>query len=262
LWVGTSNGIARYDGKNFYCYKELSGVGIIYLLYDSHNILWVATGEGLFKYNRLTNYFDRIVQGFVSKIEEDNGEIYFLMVSDIYKVIDNKILNVYQGNDISDFCFSKEGIWLGKSNDGVMLLSRESSFTKIVASYLKNKPVVLVSKIDDKLFVGCYNGQLYAIRENRQPLYIEINNHYFLEKILKVNQEFWLATDGYGIIVLDKNLKISRILNRSWNINESINSNSIYDILHGNSHEIWLASYGAGLTCILPDNLLFQNFLR
>jgi len=261
LWVGTSNGIARYDGKNFYCYKELSGVGIIYLLYDSHNILWVATGEGLFKYNRLTNYFDRIVQGFVSKIEEDNGEIYFLMVSDIYKVIDNKILNVYQGNDISDFCFSKEGIWLGKSNDGVMLLSRESSFTKIVASYLKNKPVVLVSKIDDKLFVGCYNGQLYAIRENRQPLYIEINNHYFLEKILKVNQEFWLATDGYGIIVLDKNLKISRILNRSWNINESINSNSIYDILHGNSHEIWLASYGAGLTCILPDNLLFQNFL-
>jgi signal transduction histidine kinase/DNA-binding response OmpR family regulator/ligand-binding sensor domain-containing protein len=261
LWIGTTNGIARFDGKNFYCYKELSGVGIIYLLYDSHNILWAATGEGLFKYNRLTNYFDRIVQGFVSKIEEDNGEIYFLMVSDIYKVVDNKTLNLYQGNDISDFCFSKEGIWLGKSNDGVILLSRESGFTKNVASFLKNKPVVLVSKIDDKLFVGCYNGQLYAINDNRQPIYIEINNHYFLEKILKVNQEFWVATDGYGIIVLDKNLKISRILNRTWNTNASINSNSIYDILYGNNHEIWLASYGAGLTCILPDNLLFQNFL-
>jgi hypothetical protein len=64
-------------------------------------------------------------------------------------------LNVYQEKDISDFCFSKEGIWLGKSNDGVILLSRESSFTKIVASYLKNKSAVLVCKIDDKLFVGC-----------------------------------------------------------------------------------------------------------
>ena len=120
LWIGTTNGIARYDGKNFYCYKELSGVGIIYLLYDSQNILWVATGKGLFKYNRLTNYFELIVQGFITKVEEDNGEIYFLMISNIYKVNGNKILNIYKGNDISDFCFSKEGIWLGKSNDGVM----------------------------------------------------------------------------------------------------------------------------------------------
>ena len=70
-----------------------------------------------------------------------------------------------------------------------------------------------------------------------------------------------MATDGYGIIILDKNLHFSRILSRSKNTNASINSNSIYDILPGNNHEIWLASYGAGLTCILPDNLLFQNIL-
>ena len=181
LWIGTSNGIARYDGKNFYCYQELSGVGVIYLLYDSHNILWAATGEGLFRYNRLTNYFDRIIQGFVTKIEEDNGEIYFLMVSNIYKVNGNKILNVYQGNDISDFCFSKEGIWLGKSNDGVRLLSRKSVFTKIAASYLENISVTYINKIDDKLFVGCYNGQLYSILGNDKIVQLEINNHYFLK---------------------------------------------------------------------------------
>jgi len=58
LWIGTSNGVARYDGKSFYCYKELSGIGVIYLLYDSRNILWVASDKGLFRYNRLTNYFE------------------------------------------------------------------------------------------------------------------------------------------------------------------------------------------------------------
>jgi signal transduction histidine kinase/DNA-binding response OmpR family regulator/ligand-binding sensor domain-containing protein len=261
LWIGTSNGIARYDGKDFYSYKELSGVGLIYLLYDSHNILWVATGEGLFKYNRITNYFDRIVQGFVTKIEEDNGEIYFLMVSNIYKVSGDTISRTYQGNDISDFCFSKEGIWIGKNSSGVDLLSRESGFSKIVASYLADKSIKLVRKIDDNLFVGCYNGQLYSIGKNEKPFYIELKNHYFIKKIIKVNQEIWLATDGYGIIVLDKNLLISRMLNRSCSANESINSNSIYDLLYGNNHEIWIASYGAGLTCILPDNLLFQNLM-
>ena len=168
---------------------------------------------------------------------------------------------VYRGNNISDFCFSKEGIWLGKSDDGVRLLSRESGFKKITASYLHNQYVSLISKIDDKLFVGCYNGQLYAIPDKGKPIHIDIANHYFFEKIVKIGQEIWLATDGNGIIILDKDLLFLRTLQRSKNTDASINSNSIYDIYPGNNHEIWLATYGAGLTCILPDNLLFRNIL-
>lgn len=261
LWVGTTNGIARYDGKNFLCYKELSDAWIIYLLYDSRNNLWVATNGGLFKYNPLTNYFDRIVKGFVTKIQEDKGEIYFLMPSDIYKVDGTEILKVYNGKDLSDFCFSKEGIWLGKSSDGVWLLSRESGFNEVVEKRFKNNFVSMVSKIDEKLFVGCFNGKLFSVLGNGQTTQIEISNHYYFEKIVKVGQEFWLATDGNGIIILDKNLHFSRTLSRSNDNEASINSNSIYDIYPGGNREIWLATYGAGLTCILPDNLLFQNIL-
>jgi ligand-binding sensor domain-containing protein len=84
LWIGTTNGIARYDGKNFYCYEELSGVGVIHLLYDSGNTLWVASDKGLFKYNRLTNFFELIIRGYITKVQEDNGKIYFLMVKYIF----------------------------------------------------------------------------------------------------------------------------------------------------------------------------------
>jgi ligand-binding sensor domain-containing protein len=220
----------RYDGKNFYYYKELSGVSVIYLFYDSQNTLWVCTGNGLFKYNRLTNFFELIVEGYITKLQEDNGKIYFLMVSNIYKLDGNKTVNIYQGNDLSDFCFSKEGIWFSKSNDGVRLLSRESSLKKVVASYPKNKYVSLISKIDDKLFAGCYNGQLYSILSNGKSAQIGINNHYFIQKIMKVGQEIWLATDGNGIIILNINLHFSRTLSRNTNTNISINSNSIYNI--------------------------------
>ncbi len=58
LWIGTTNGIARYDGKDFYSYKELSGVGVVCLHYDSRNILWAGTDKGLYQYNRMTNYFE------------------------------------------------------------------------------------------------------------------------------------------------------------------------------------------------------------
>lgn len=261
LWIGTTNGIARYDGKSFYNYKELTGNNIIYLLYDSHKTLWVASGKGLYKYNRLTNYFELIQQGFISKVQEDNGSIYFIMLSTIYRVDGNKITRIYQGSYLTDFCFSTKGIWLGKSDDGLCLLSRESNFKKITTEYLKNHSAAVVSKIDDKLFVASYNGQLYTISGNGKVTQIDINNHHFLKKIIKVGNEFWLATDGNGILILDKNLHYSRNLSRSKNTDASVKSNSIYDIYCGNNKEIWIATYGEGLTCILPDNLLFQNIL-
>lgn len=261
LWIGTTNGIARYDGKNFYNYKELAGISIIYLLYDSHNTLWVASGKGLYKYNRLTNYFELIVPGYISKVQEDKGDIYFIKLSTIYKIDGNKNVPIYQESDIGDFCFSQEGIWLGKGNDGVWLLSRVSGFSKVVVRYLKNSLTSLISKIDNKLFVANYNGQLYSISDNGRLEQIKINNHHFVKKILKVGNEFWIATDGNGIIILDKSLRFSRILSRSKNTDASVKSNSIYDIYCGNNNEIWIATFGAGLTCILPNNLVFQNIL-
>ncbi len=259
VWIGTGNGIVRFDGKNFHSFPELSGMGVNNIFYDSGETLWVSTDKGLFRFNRLTNFFERIVQGFVSRIQEDNGQIFFLMVSNINKVTGDNFEIVYSGYDISDFCFSTEGIWISKSNDGVRLLSRESGFQRVSLSFLNNNDVSLIRKIDDKLFVCCYNGELFYIQDSSNPVQINIRNHYYFKEIVKIGQEIWLATDGNGIIILDKGLHFSRTMKRSKNTDASISSNSIYDIFLGTNDEIWLATYGAGLTCILPDNLLFRN---
>ncbi|HEY9124970.1 MAG TPA: two-component regulator propeller domain-containing protein, partial [Bacteroidales bacterium] len=260
LWTGTTNGIAQYDGNSFYSYKELAGVSVFGLLYDSHNTLWAATGKGLYKYNRLTNQFDIIVEGFIPKVQEFENDIYFIMYSGIGKIVGNKFEVFYKASDLADFFISKEGIWLAKSTDGVWLVNRNNK-QNILAKYLQGKYVALINKIDDKLFVGCYNGQLYCIPEDGKLVQLEFANHYFPKKFAKVGREIWLATDGNGIIVFDNNLKYIRTLSRSKNTEASVNSNSIYDIYPGKNNEIWLASFGAGLTCILPDNLLFQNIL-
>ena len=261
LWIGTTNGIARYDGKNFLLYEELTGVGINFLLYSSDKSLWAATNRGLFKYNRQTNYFEQIATGYISKVQEDNVDIYFLMMSSIYKVNDQGILNVHQGNDITDFCFSSDGIWISYSNNGVCLKSRENNFEQNIATYLKDKSVSIIRKIDDIIIAGCYNGELFSITGNGKINPIEVDNHYFYRNIVKVGDEIWLATDGNGIIILNKNLHFSKVLARNSNTSASVNSNSIYDVFPGNNQEIWIATYGTGLTCILPDNLMFQNIL-
>jgi ligand-binding sensor domain-containing protein len=90
---------------------------------------------------------------------------------------------------------------------------------------------------------------------------IVIENHHKLNKIVQIDNEIWLATDGNGIIILDEDLNYLRALKRGQNNDQTLRSNSIYDIFKGINHKIWVASFGAGLTCILHENLLFTNIV-
>ena len=149
LWIGTGNGIARYDGNNFKTYDELSSVSIIDLLNDPRNNLWVCSDQGLYKYNRLTDSFEMVLRGYVSKALEDNGEIYFFQSVSINKIKGKNIANVYTGENLSDFCFSKEGLWVGTINEGLRLFSRSSRFKEKDTSFLENKHVSYITEIDN-----------------------------------------------------------------------------------------------------------------
>jgi signal transduction histidine kinase/DNA-binding response OmpR family regulator/ligand-binding sensor domain-containing protein len=261
VWIGTNNGIARFDGMNFKSYDELRDEGITSLLCDSNHSLWAGTYHGLYKYNPVTDFFELVVSGYISQLSEDRGNIYFLMMLDIYQINGTKIDVLVHVDDISSFCFSDEGLWVSKNNDGVSLFDREGNFSRVKASFLKNLRVAQVSRVDDELFAGLFDGQLYAISKEYETRKIELNNHYYIKAFKKVENQVWVATDGNGIFILDQELKLVKKLDRNESSPSSINSNSIYDILIGENNEIWLASYGAGLTCILPDNQLFQNIL-
>ena len=261
IWVGTGNGLARYDGNTFATYDQFKGRLINCLYIDSKNNLWVGGNNGLYVYNRITNFFELRSTGYIQKIQEDNGEIYSLHARLIQKNSASGNTEVKIENDLLNFCLTEEGIWQSTKKNGAKLLSRKSGFQTASDSILDGYSVSVISSIDGNLFFGCRNGQLFVKKTDGSLTTIVIENHHNFKKIVRVDDEIWLATDGNGIIVLDANLKYSRTLNRNQNKNQSISSNSIYDIFHGINHEIWIASYGAGLTCILPDNSLFTNIV-
>jgi DNA-binding response OmpR family regulator/signal transduction histidine kinase/ligand-binding sensor domain-containing protein len=261
LWIGTANGIARFDGKNFYKYSELASVNINHLLYDSNHNLWASSGTGLYKYNRLTNTFEQKEQGYITRIREDEGNVYYLMMSSIYKIKNDTGRRVGSVSQVSDFCFSKKGLWISKDSGGVELYDRQNNFSTLNKKILPNKVVSHVEYIDNKLLAGCYTGQLFAITENLTVNQIALNNHYFYSKFVKIGTELWIATDGNGIFILNEKLQLTGQLKKDQSTEASINSNSIKNILPGKNNEIWVASYGAGLTCVLPDKFLFRNIL-
>lgn len=102
MWIGTLNGLNRYDGTNFVIYQNnpndptsISG-NMVSVIYEDHNKkLWVGTNKGLNLFDPFTNTFTLI------KLAENN-----MLATDIKN-----------GNDICAISQDKRGIlWLGTQN--------------------------------------------------------------------------------------------------------------------------------------------------
>jgi len=145
LWIGSSDGIVRWDGYTFKKYTHAEGDinslsnNIVYCIFeDSHRRLWVGTINGLNYYNPTLDIFSKIKidDGFrnvpVNVIKEDSKHRLWLATSDglcNYNHDTKKYLwrytEVAKPNGLSDgVIFSmdidkEDNIWLGTFSGGL-----------------------------------------------------------------------------------------------------------------------------------------------
>ncbi len=79
LWIGTANGLNKYDGYRFTQYKldpldsNSLSQNLVYTIWeDSHGFIWTGTFEGLCKFDRTTEKFTRYKPDPKSKFNDPN----------------------------------------------------------------------------------------------------------------------------------------------------------------------------------------------
>lgn len=127
IWLGTRNGLVRFDGVKFTAWtppagQTLPGRSVSALLGTSDGSLWIGTtsGIGRLKDNQITNYSSQPSTGGIGKIiEDESGTVWFTR----YRISDGKG-SLCQFKDNEFRCFGKDDGFpfsdaLGLAKDGM-----------------------------------------------------------------------------------------------------------------------------------------------
>ena len=202
LWVGTGNGLSRYnpatnDFTNYTRDEAASNTlsdNVVWTIYEVRTDntrsqlagahLLIATDTGLHKFNS--------VNGEFSLISNENGNESFSAVKAIHQ--DGK------GN-----------FWLGTFDDG---------------AYLANQNFTLVKHLKEN-----------ATTTSQWNFTIDASSIF---DIKQVAENYWLATDN-GIYIVDKNYQLLHHLNQK-STNYQLLSNQVRSILATKGSELWVGS--------------------
>lgn len=253
-WVGTANGLTRFDGYDFNTYKEFEGRLINSIVSDKKNAIWVGADNGLYLYNPIRDSFTLKYAGYIKQLFPYEGNIYFMLQNRLVNINDKDQANEEEIKGINAFTVTKEGTWINQGNKGIVRRQTTENF-------LPRRVISLIKEIDDKLYIACRNGDFFVLSNSKKLQRIKMDNRDHIRDIEKINDELWIATDGNGILILNQNYKLVKHLKKGQGRSSKIPSNSIYDISQGLNSSIWICTYGAGLICLVPESQSFKNIV-
>ncbi|MBN1926925.1 MAG: response regulator [Prolixibacteraceae bacterium] len=219
LWIGTMNGLNRYDGYNFKIYENtlsqpglLTNNRVVSLWEDKREFIWIETYDGYYhSYNPRKEQFFTLPK-------------YLLNLEEKY----SKISCFYQ--------FSENEIWLGSTNSGVYRLlydvendfyNQEQFLSRGQYSISNNDIRFIISDQDSTLYIGARNGLNILKRENivQGTFYFQ---HYFSDlnftAAAVLGDEVWFGTENNGLVLYSLSSKSFYVFNTD---NSPLKSNSI-----------------------------------
>lgn len=252
LWVGTDNGLAKYNEQteNFATYKNkiydktsLVNDEVFSIQEDESGLIWVGTYAGISMFDPNTN-----IEHYKKDPFDENS------------ISDNPIHGIYE---------DKDGLlWVGTNSKGVNVINRKNYNVKHLNKTSKDYPISDdnindIVGIDNKIFIATKNG-LNEVDKDFKTINIYntedgICNNNITALFADSKKNVWIGTAN-GISVLNTNtneiIDITDILT-----NHNIEDQYIKVIYEDSKGNYWVGCFiDGGLVKIDPNKRTIENY--
>lgn len=259
IWFGTMGiGIAciNHDsGKiNIYSHdksdaKSITSNFITELHADLNNDLWIATWNGLDKFNEKDKSFTHFVHN-----PNDPSSI--------------------SSNLVSSLTIDKNGnIWIGTFDGGLNKLTRDNKFKHYLSSsksntLTSNSILSLFADDKDHLWIGTENGGLNCLKISNDKFlkfqYEEKNASSLITNTIESiyiddNDILWVGTYKKGIYYWDKKYQKFDLHSKNIFFENTLNDEDVTGFIEDPKGNIWIATDGGGISLFDPKNKKFKK---
>lgn len=278
LWVGTGEGLCRFDGKNFVTYRVSDGLAenVITCSYvDDQGNHWYGHNGG--KITKFDGYQFTIlgspdIQSKINAIDGKDGSIFFAAQNEgVFSIENNQVKSLgkfFEESFHAVYVFDKQNLAVGSSS-GLLHISESSGKWELIKKSFEDQWVTAINPAKEEgiAIMGTQEGKLAKLRLHEGELQKsdwnskidigEISLQYVLEDR---HNNIWLATYGQGLIQLkadstgSEEFEIIR-----YNTRTGMSSDFVQTVFEDRENNIWIGTFGEGLSTLIDDYFTFYN---